>query len=217
MLAGQTGKLKFLSERKLALAKRYARPFQLATGWDLSRTVELVEPILGLMRGVPTTHSLASAYWRKRAPVPSDPNPDRDRCGLLWYSPVVPPDGELVEALARTASGILLKFGFEPMISLTMLTPRTVHSVISITYDRDAAGQDEQALECYEELVQQCTAQGAYPYRLGIQSMSKMEQPDGYAALLASLKQALDPNGILAPGRYEIIAGGKTAVETNVG
>jgi 4-cresol dehydrogenase (hydroxylating) len=92
-LSKQTGKLKFLSPKTLRAAKRFARPFQLVTGWDVRRTIELVEPVFGLMRGVPTKYSLASAYWRKRTPAPPDPNPDRDACGLLWYAPVAPSDG----------------------------------------------------------------------------------------------------------------------------
>ena len=87
-LSHQPGKLKFLSLKKLQLARRFAKPFQLLTRWDISRTIELVEPVLGLMRGVPTEKSLLSSYWRKRTPAPADPDPDRDRCGLLWYAPV---------------------------------------------------------------------------------------------------------------------------------
>ena len=201
-LRGQQGKLKFLSPKTLRLAKRFARPFQLLTRWDISRTVQLVEPVLGLMCGVPTEHSLASAYWRKPGPPPAHPDPDRDRCGLLWYAPVSPAEGAQVEKLARIATEVLLHFAFEPMISLTMLTPRTVNCVISITYDRDVPGQDEQAMRCYDELVARCTREGYYPYRLGIQSMGKIPEPDSYRTLIRTLKKALDPNGVLAPNRY---------------
>ncbi len=202
-LSGQLGKLKFLSPRMLKVAKRFARPFKLATGWDMGRTVELVEPVLGLMRGVPTEHSLASAYWRKRTRVPANPDPDRDRCGLLWYAPIAAAEGTQVLSLTGMAKETLLSFGFEPMISLTMLTPRMVSSVISITYDRDILGQDEQAMACYEELVRRCTDGGFYPYRLGIQSMGKMNQTAPYSRVIRGLKKALDPNAILAPGRYD--------------
>jgi 4-cresol dehydrogenase (hydroxylating) len=202
-LANQNGKLKFLSPKTLRTAKRFARPFKLMTGWDVRRTIELVEPVFGLMRGVPTKYSLASAYWRKRTPAPADPNPDRDGCGLLWYAPVAPADGGQVENLAQLAAQTLLSFGFEPMVSLTMLTPRTVLCVISISYDREAAGEDAQAMQCYEELVQRCTDGGFFPYRLGIRSMPRVLGENGYTGLIRRLKDAVDPNGILAPGRYD--------------
>lgn len=202
-LAGHPGQLKFLSARTLRLAKRFAQPFKAFTGWDMSRTVELVEPVFGLMRGVPTRHALASVYWRKRMPVPEDPDPDRDKCGLLWYAPIAPAQGTQVANLAQIATETLLSFGFEPMISLTLLTPRTVSCVLSITYDREVAGHDEQAMACYQELVSRCNAAGYYPYRLGIQSVAQAPQSGAYADLIRNLKKVLDPNGILAPGRYD--------------
>jgi 4-cresol dehydrogenase (hydroxylating) flavoprotein subunit len=202
-LRGQPGKLRFLSEQKLRFARRFAKPFSLLMRWDVRRTIDIVEPVVGLMRGVPTRHALASAYWRKRLPIPADPDPDRDRCGLLWYAPVAPASGKDVADLAGLAASTLLDFGFEPMISLTLLTPRTIYAVLSITYDRDLSGEDERAMDCYHALVQRCENAGFYPYRLGIQSMLQSGHHDGYSALLATLKGALDPNSILAPGRYE--------------
>lgn len=210
-LAGQAGKLKFLSPGTLHFAKRFAKPFKLLTGWDISRTVELVEPVFGLLRGVPTAHPLGSAYWRKRTPVPENPDPDRDRCGLLWYAPVAPADGDQVARLAQIATETLLSFGFEPMISLTVLTPRTVSCVLSITYDREIAGQDERAQACYDDLASRCTQAGFYPYRLGIQSMQQAQPPDCYTALIRKLKKTFDPNGVLAPGRYDLSEQRETA------
>jgi 4-cresol dehydrogenase (hydroxylating) flavoprotein subunit len=202
-LASKRGKLRFLDEQKLRLARRFAKAASVLMHWDITRTIELVEPVLGLMRGIPTRQSLASAYWRKRMPVPADPDPDRDRCGLLWFAPVAPARGREVQALTDLASETLLTAGFEPMISLTLLTPRSVYAVISITYDRDLTGEDDRAMACYAELSSRCLAAGYVPYRLGIQSMREVCGLSDAALVLASLKRTLDPNGILAPGRYE--------------
>jgi 4-cresol dehydrogenase (hydroxylating) flavoprotein subunit len=38
---------------------------------------------------------------------------------------------------------------------------------------------------------------------LGIQSMQEMSGDNGFNRLLQSLKQTLDPNDILSPGRYQ--------------
>ena len=203
VLASNRGKLRFLNEKKLGLARRFAKPASLLMRWDIRCTIELVEPVLGLMRGVPTRQSLGSAYWRKRTPVPAEADPDRDRCGLLWFAPVAPAQGREVQALADLAIRTLLACGFEPMISLTLLTPRSVYAVISITYDRDVSGEDERAMACYGELSRKCLAAGYVPYRLGIQSMKEVCGASDAAGWLAALKQAVDPNGILAPARYE--------------
>lgn len=198
------GRVKFVNPRSVHVAKKFSPVLRLFGGWDISRAIQLVEPILGLMRGVPTNYSLASAYWRKRIPVPADLDPDRDRCGLLWFAPVSPAEGRHVSTLVHLATETLLKFGFEPMISLTMLTPRTVSCVISIGYDRDIANQDDQAMACYKELARRCAQRGFYPYRLGIQSMGGEPKGDAYSELMLRLKRTVDPEGILAPNRYEL-------------
>ena len=92
-LKGTISKIRFLDDRTLSWAERFAKPCKWVTGWDLSRTLELVRPVYGLMRGVPTDFPLRSVYWRKRGPIPAAMDPDRDRCGLLWCAPVAPIDG----------------------------------------------------------------------------------------------------------------------------
>jgi 4-cresol dehydrogenase (hydroxylating) len=202
-LKGKVDRLQFLDDRRLAFASRFAKLYQLMTGWDLSKTLDLARPVYGLMKGVPTEQPLASAYWRKKSLPASQPDPDRDGCGLLWYAPIAPTEGHHVETIAGIASRILLEYGFEPSISMTLITERAVACVISICYDRGEPGQDDQAMACYRHLQQELVGRGYYSYRLGIQSMSEMSGSDGYAGLVRALKNAVDPNGVLAPGRYQ--------------
>jgi 4-cresol dehydrogenase (hydroxylating) len=129
-------------------------------------------------------------------------NPDRDGCGLLWCSPVAPNNGEDAQRLTSLAIELVLRHGFEPAISLTSITDRALACIISLTYDRDVPGEDERAMVCYHELLEKLAENGYYPYRLSIGSMSTMSQPGAYTELLQTIKQTLDPNGILSPGRY---------------
>lgn len=203
-LAGRVSTLQFLSSRRLALARRFAGAYRLVTGWDLSAALGLLEPVYGLMQGVPTAQPLASAYWRKRAPPPPVMDPDRDRCGLLWCAPVAPMTGEHAERVAQISSDVLLRHGFEPMLSLTLVTERAITCVISISYDRDVDGEDARALACYHALREELTQAGYHSYRLGIQAEGRGGGGDSAAAVLERLKLVLDPHGILAPGRYGI-------------
>jgi 4-cresol dehydrogenase (hydroxylating) len=201
-LKGKVDRLQFLDDRTLRFASRFAKPYKTLTGWDLRRTLELVRPVYGLMKGVPTEQPLASSYWRKKTPPPAQLDPDRDGCGLLWCAPVAPMEGGHVTKIADLASEILLGYGFEPSISMTLITERAVCCVISICYDRLEAGQDERAMACYKYLFGALTEQGYYSYRLGIQAMSDLSSQDGYGGLLRAIKNAVDPNAVLAPGRY---------------
>jgi 4-cresol dehydrogenase (hydroxylating) len=201
-LAGKVDKLQFLNDRLLSFASKFARPFRLFTRWDISRGLDLVGPLYGLLRGVPTERPLASAYWRKRTPPPPDMDPDRDGCGLLWCAPVAPAEGGHAQKLASLASRILRRHGFEPMLSLTLITERALICVISITYDRETPGEDQRARVCHDELLAELGAAGYFPYRLGIQSMGQMGDRGPYSQVLQAIKRAVDPAGILAPGRY---------------
>jgi len=201
-LAGKVDKLQFLDDRMLRIATRFARPYGWFTGWDLSRTLELLRPVYGLMQGVPTEHPLSSAYWRKRTPPPERMDPDRDACGLLWCSPIAPATGEHALQLTRIGYRVLLEHGFEPAISISMVSERSLACVISITYDRDLPGEDERASRCHDELKRRLAEKGYYPYRLDIRSMGAMDGQPAYADLLRNIKLALDPTNVLAPGRY---------------
>lgn len=201
-LKGKASRLEFLDDRKLRLASRFAGVYQRISGWDLKRTLAVLKPVYGLMKGVPTDRPLFSSYWRKRTAPPAEMNPDRDGCGLLWCSPIAPNTGAHALRATGIAGECILSRGFEPVISLTVLTDRTLSCIVSITYDRAKPGEDEKASACYSDLLAVLARQGYYSYRLGIRGMGAMDEGNAYSETLRRLKSALDPNGILAPGRY---------------
>jgi 4-cresol dehydrogenase (hydroxylating) len=98
---------------------------------------------------------------------------------------------------------VLLGHGFEPMISITLITERAVACVITIAYDRAVAGEDQKAMRCYQDLLAKLWSAGYYSYRLGIQSMQEMSGDNGFNRILRTFKNALDPKGVLSPGRYQ--------------
>jgi 4-cresol dehydrogenase (hydroxylating) len=200
-LAGKVKRLQFVNDRLIGLMSRFASPFRVVTGWDIERTLKVLLPVYNLLKGVPTDSTLGSTYWRKKEPIPTDMDPDRDSCGLLWCSPVVPNTGAHVAAVTQLAARLLLEHGFEPQMSLSLASERTAVCVITISYDRDVAGQDDRALSCYRELSRQLIDAGYPPYRLSIAS-TDLNATGEFGNVVRSIKRALDPNGILAPGRY---------------
>jgi 4-cresol dehydrogenase (hydroxylating) len=202
-LKGKVNRVAFLDDRMLRLSLRYARPIKFFTGWDLSKTLTLLQPLYGLLKGLPTAQPVGSAYWRKRTPPPAEMDPDRDGCGLLWFAPVIPATGEDAARVRAATTEIMLADGFEPMISLTLLNGRAISCVISISYDRAVPGEDDRAIACYRRLAARINEMGYYSYRLGVQSMAEINRHDSYGDLIRQLKTAIDPAGILSPGRYE--------------
>jgi 4-cresol dehydrogenase (hydroxylating) len=195
--------LRFIDDRSLEVASHVHRPYRWVTGTDLAEVIDVVRPVFELMKGVPTRAMLRSAYWRKRSAPPPDPDPDRDRCGLIWCAPVAPAHPSSVRNMVDVVREVFARHPFEPAMSMTLRTERSVDNIVSISYDRDVPGEDERAMRCHDDLLGALTAADFYPYRLGVHSMRHMPpRKPGSEALLARIRAALDPQGVLAPGRY---------------
>lgn len=156
-----------------------------------------------VLRRVPSARNLRMMYWRQRAPMPAEPDPDRDGCGFVWLSCAVPMTGAHVERALAVAEPLPLQYGFEPNLCLLGVSARCAYLVVALVYDRKVEGEDARALECYQALQKAMNEAGYYPARLGIQAPVLGTEPeDDSAKVLGVLKAALDPHGILAPGRY---------------
>jgi 4-cresol dehydrogenase (hydroxylating) len=130
-------------------------------------------------------------------------DPDRDGCGAIWCSPVVPLTGADVGAAVRIVERTTAAAGFEPMITITALDGRSAHLVVPLFFDRSVARDDRRALACAERLQKRLARRGWYPYRLGVNSMRLLPAANGDdAAFRRRLKLACDPRSILSPGRY---------------
>ena len=201
-LGPHVDRLQFVNDRTLALLTRFAGPARWLTGWDVQRTLGVLLPVYGLLKGIPTRAPLTSTYWRKRMPIPAAPDPDRDGCGLYWCSPVLPAragDAAFVTSVTRR---VLLEHGFEPQISISLTSERSATCVTTISFDRAVPGEDERAAACYEALTMVLLEHGYPPYRLNVSSMELLRDDGPYDRLLAGLKTAVDPLQVLAPGRY---------------
>ncbi len=178
-----------------------------------------------LLGGQPQEASLASAYFRKEVlPPAGDRDLDRDRCGVMWSCPVVPLRATDIERAAAICETSMTDHGFEPMLALLAQHDRTAYLVPIIIYDRDVPGDDTRARTCHDACLAALIDAGYLPYRLGVQSMGALPQPnDDSVALFGRLKHAFDPDEILAPGRYDprrargddAIGGGEPASTSN--
>ncbi|RKU29826.1 FAD-linked oxidase [Candidatus Poribacteria bacterium] len=147
---------------------------------------------------------LASVYWRKSFLPPDQMDPDRDKCGAIWCSLVVPFIGAAVDDSLKIVTETMAFFNFEPIISILCPSIRVVYIIASIIYDRQRQGQDKAAMTCHNLMIQRLTSEGFIPHRLGIQAMNALpDSIDDYVNLLKDLKNTMDPADILAPGRYD--------------
>lgn len=204
-LKGKVKKLMFIDERLLKWAEWLAPIYRWITGIDIRDMIGLLRPLFGLTKGIPTDTMIPSTYWRKKETVPENPDPDRDDCGLIWIAPIAPTSGNNARELWAIIRSVMLKHGFEPSVSITLLTERSMDCVVNIAFDRSVAGEDDRALACHDELLDELTTAGFYPYRLSIASMGIVTADNSpYKHLVNGVKEVVDPAGILSPGRYGI-------------
>ncbi len=167
----------------------------------------ILETTQGPLFGIPKPGgNLRAVYWRKKS-VPNSPDdyePDRDRCGVIWLFVALPFEPDIVEAATKTIEKTSFSFGFEPVMEMHAMSHRSVLLGLAVFFDREVEGEDERARRCHDQIFEIFVRDGHYPYRLGIQHAGKLPRSIDYCdQLLADLKLALDPNRILAPGRYE--------------
>ncbi|RMF11266.1 MAG: FAD-binding oxidoreductase [Alphaproteobacteria bacterium] len=202
-------KLYFIDDRKLALGKLAARVIGFTgVGRRLRERLDLVEPAIGLLKGRPTNAFLAGAYWRAQDAMANTENPDpaRDGCGLLWHAPVLPATGEDVRRLIEIVEPILAAYAIDFLLTLSSVTARSLSAVMTIAFRQNDPEEKGRATACYHELVE-ATARGGYPaYRANSQMMDvalrTVAGRGSYWTMIANIKAALDPDGVIAPGRY---------------
>jgi 4-cresol dehydrogenase (hydroxylating) len=123
---------------------------------------------------------------------------------VIWLCPALPLDGNPVANLLARFEKMVREHGFEPSIGFNVVSPRCLHAFVMLAYDRDVPSEDERAMECHDRLFASMIEEGYYPYRLGIHSMALYRRLAGAGnPLIEAFKRQLDPNQILAPGRYE--------------
>ncbi|MEI7465427.1 MAG: FAD-binding oxidoreductase [Burkholderiales bacterium] len=165
---------------------------------------DVMVPAIDLFRGIPTDEFVRQAYFKSHQKKPdSDVDPARDGCGLVWVGPVVPfTSGHVMKALSVTKQ-IFDKHEFDFFAEVIVESARSVILLVGVFYDKHDAADSARALAWYHEAREAYVDHGYPPYRATSMSMAGALDANPQArAFVASLKQAVDPHNLIAPGRY---------------
>lgn len=196
----------FLNDRKIQVAERMTRLLgKVGLCNTLASRLEIVKPVYGLLKGIPSNEPLRGASWRVRDAEPQQPTDPLDcHAGLMWIAPILPADGPVAAAAVSMMEPIYQKHGFDSLLTLTFVTERALCCVSNISFDRRRPDEVARAQECYRELTERLMRSGYILYRSSPQTMKTLAiGSSGFWDVSASIKHALDPQGILSRGRYE--------------
>ena len=125
--------------------------------------------------------------------------------GSTWFAPVSQARGSETLKQMQLAKEITKKYGID-YVALFIIGWRDMHHIVDLLYDRTDPRQMRAAHDCYGELLKRFAKQGYGVYRANTAFMDEVAElygPVKHEVNLA-LKRALDPNGIIAPGKSGI-------------
>ena len=158
-------------------------------------------------KGYPSDHFVKHAYFKARSKKPRDGdiNPARDQCGLIWLGPAVPMEGGHVQRFIDLTMPLYERFRLDYTIALMVEGPRSVIALLSIFFDKQSDDESQRALNLYYELGRITQKAGYQQYRTSTAYMDRIFEPaPEFLRVAKKIKLALDPNNIIAPGKYGI-------------
>lgn len=125
--------------------------------------------------------------------------------GSAWFAPVMAARGAEAAKTAALGKSIVRGFGFD-FLGGYIVNARDMVQVIDVLFDRTDEQERERAQRCFATLVQRYGEQGYGLYRTNLAFMQQAAALHGPVknAVNQRLKRALDPLGILAPGKSGI-------------
>ncbi len=191
--------VRFMGGREISLMTR------ILSSWPLSSfevTANLAEALgsysaaHGLMSGVASDDAMIGLLGGVK-----DTYEERR---LMWYSSHISSRPQEVAKFIEITTNCYREHGFEAPLEMLLVAPNDIIAIQKIEWTLGDEEEEMRAWQLYESLSQTLREAGYLPYRLGIQSQAKLTYPEDQKRLLQHLKQALDPNGVIAPGRYGI-------------
>jgi len=126
----------------------------------------------------------------------------------LFFSPISPTDGRDARKLYDIVKKRHDEFGFD-MMPAFCVAPREMHFIDCLVYNRGDEDEKRRVVACLRAMIDDAAKEGYGEYRTHILVADQVAATYSWnnGALMKlneTLKDALDPNGILAPGRSGI-------------
>ncbi|MBO1902700.1 FAD-binding oxidoreductase [Leucobacter weissii] len=129
--------------------------------------------------------------------------------GHMSFTPVAPLTGRQTYELQMWLKSQFERNGIDHTADLIVVNERSLCSVAGITFDVDDAAATAEAYRVMQELVREAGRIGYGEYRAHLHFMDLAQEQFGYGdhayrRFVEKIKDAVDPQGILSPGRHGI-------------
>lgn len=158
----------------------------------------LPDPSDRVYAGVPNLDWAGMAGWRGGT-----------HGGHMSFTPVAPLTGQRVYELQMWLKSQFERNGLDHTADLIVVNERSLCSVAGITFDIDDEPAAADAYRVMQELVSEAGKIGYGEYRAHLHFMDLAQEQfafgdHAYRRFVEKLKDAIDPNGIINPGRHGI-------------
>ena len=159
---------------------------------DDALSIPPLQVAINSFSGVPSHGELGLLKWRPGG-------------GNTWFLPGTPMDGKVANEFQSLCRKIYEKHGLDYMV-MNACGPRFARGLHVLVFNREDEDERRRADACYREMSEAVAKRGVFVGRAPIDYHEfHMEQTvASFQQVCSGIKRALDPNGIIAPGRYGI-------------
>ena len=142
--------------------------------------------------GIPSLGELGLLKWRPGG-------------GNIWFLPGTPMDGKIANEFQRLCRNIYQDHGLD-YTAMNVCGARFARGLHVITFNREDTDERARADACYRRMSEEVGKRGVFVGRapLDYHDMHFAQTMPGFRQTCAAIKKALDPKGVIAPGRYGI-------------
>jgi 4-cresol dehydrogenase (hydroxylating) len=196
---GRRVKIQFMGGRTISLLTKVLSAWPLSkleVTANLAEALESYAAVHGLMLGVANDVAMVGLLGGVRDTY--------EHKRLMWYSSRISSLSQDVAKFVEITAACYRSHRFEAPLEMLLVTANDIIAIQKVEWTLADEEEELRAWQLYEALSQTLREAGFLPYRLGVQSQAKVSYDEEQQRLLRSLKQAFDPNDVIAPGRYGI-------------
>ncbi|ELR98680.1 FAD-binding oxidoreductase [Gloeocapsa sp. PCC 73106] len=187
---GKLAKITLMDQRKIELIRRFIIPFIPAWKCKLDGLEELIK----LQSGYPSAKPWNSINWRYTS---------LEATGIIWIGVLIPNKQMVINNFINKLESLFNAAGFELPLTLSLFEPQSLVGIITILYSRVNPDSCKKARELYSQVLSMVAVEGLSLYRQAILPDANGIEKEKLA-FLKDIKKGVDPQGIIAPGKYGI-------------